>query len=123
MVCSLCKKEEETLIHLMTCLALQRNWKALEDEITKKLLKHINKHSEKQITYQVLNQAIFEYNDPALTLLQQRNRLELTRGLLSHTITTKLRRLAPNSISSLTQKLWKNFFIAFQKHIWLPRCE
>jgi hypothetical protein len=93
MVCLLCKKENETLIHLTTCSALQRNWKALEDEITKKLLKHVNKRSEKQITYQVLNQVIFKYNDPALTLLQQRNRSELTRGLLSHTINTKLCRL------------------------------
>jgi hypothetical protein len=71
----------------------------------------------------VLNQVIFEYNDPVFSLLKQRNRTELTRGLLSHTITSKLCRLAPHLISSLTQKLWKIFFITFQKQIWIPRCE
>jgi hypothetical protein len=71
----------------------------------------------------VLNRAIFEYNDPALTLLQQRNRSELTKGLISHTITNKLHKIAPQSVSSLTQKLLKTFFITFQKHIWIPKYE
>jgi hypothetical protein len=70
MVCPLYKNDEETLLHLTTCPALQQNWKALEEMITKKLLKHINKRSNHNITYQVLNRVIFEYNDPALTLLQ-----------------------------------------------------
>jgi hypothetical protein len=125
-VCPFCKEDEETLTHLTICPATQRNWKALEEMIIKKLLKHINKrsnYSNQNVTYQVLNQAIFEYNNPAFSLLKQRNRAELTRGLLSHTITSKLRRLAPHLISSLTQKLWKTFFITFQKQIWIPRCE
>jgi ribonuclease HI len=124
MVCPLCRNnEEETLLHLMTCSALQRNWKSLEEDITIKLLKHIKKRSHHIPSYQVLNRTIFEYNDLALSLLQQRNRSELTRGLVSHTITSKLRKIAPESVSSLTQKLLKSFFIAFQKHIWIPRCE
>jgi hypothetical protein len=66
---------------------------------------------------------IFKYNDLALTLLQQRNWSELTRGLISHTITNKLRKIAPQSVHLLTQKLLKTFFITFQKYIWIPKCE
>jgi hypothetical protein len=116
MVYLFCKKDEETLTHLTICPVTQRNWKALEEMIIKKLLKYINKRfnrSNQNVTYQVLNQAIFKYNDLALSLLKQRNWTELTKGLLSHTIISKLRRLALHLISSLTQKLWKTFFTTF----------
>jgi hypothetical protein len=114
MVYPLCRNEDEILLHLTTCLALQQNWKSLEDVIIVKLLKHIKKRSNNIPSYQVLNRTIFEYNDPALTLLQQRNRSEFTRGLVSHTIISKLCTIAPQSVSSLTQKLLKTFFIAFK---------
>jgi hypothetical protein len=73
MVCPLYRNDEETLLHLTTYPALQLNWKSLEEEITNKLLKHIKKRSKHIPTYQVLNRTIFEYNNLALTLLQQRN--------------------------------------------------
>jgi hypothetical protein len=102
MACPLCKTDDETLIHLTTCPALQSNWLKLEDDITKKILKHVKKHNKKSPTYQQINRSIFEYNDPALSMLKQRNRIELSRGLISHTITTKLRRFSPHSIHTLT---------------------
>jgi hypothetical protein len=76
MLCPLCKKEEETLLHLTTCPALQQNWKLLEEEITNKLLKHIRKRSQNNPSYQVLNRTIFEYNDPALPFLIDQNLLK-----------------------------------------------
>jgi hypothetical protein len=43
--------------------------------------------------------------------------------LILHTITNKLRRITPQLVSSLTQKLLKTFFITFKKNIWIPRCD
>jgi hypothetical protein len=50
--------------------------------------------------------------------------MELTRGLISTTITDKLQLLSSRSLThSISQKILFNFFISFQKLIWIPRCE
>ncbi|PKB97010.1 hypothetical protein RhiirA5_367589, partial [Rhizophagus irregularis] len=47
--------------------------------------------SSTKIVQGQLERIIFEYKDEAFPLLKERNRIELTRGLISDTIITKLR--------------------------------
>lgn len=86
--CPMCQEEEESLLHLMICNGTAEGFEIVEREVTQKILKSIKKFNSKStITYEALQKVIFEYKDEAFPLLISRNRLELTRGLISTTIT------------------------------------
>ena len=66
---------------------------------------------------------IFEYKDEAFPLLKERNCIELTRGLISDTIITKLRRFLSRKVTNeVVSRIIKHFHNAFRKYIWNPRC-
>jgi serine phosphatase RsbU (regulator of sigma subunit) len=67
---------------------------------------------------------IFEYKDEALPLLKQRNHAELTRGLISNTIVSKLRKFtSKKKTNTIIHQIIKKFHKAFKKYVWKPQCK
>lgn len=88
------------------------------------LQKCINKCTNVFLSSHIINQPIFEYNDPMLMLLKYRNHTEFTRKLILATIITKLCKLTIKSLAYyLVQKIIKLFFIHFYNLIWVPKCK
>ncbi|PKB92043.1 hypothetical protein RhiirA5_368478, partial [Rhizophagus irregularis] len=54
--------------------------------------------SSTKIVQEQLERIIFEYKDEAFPLIKERNCIELTRGLISDTIITKLRRFLSKKV-------------------------
>lgn len=125
-MCPACYNEEEDLKYMMTCLDHEEGFKMIEHDVTAKLDKYIRKYSKLKcpFTQKVLKATIFEYKDAAFPLLKQRNRFELTKGLISKTIVNNLTKLTSRKfIGSIVRKLIKLFHRGFKTYIWKPRCE
>ncbi|CAB5102090.1 unnamed protein product [Rhizophagus irregularis] len=123
--CPACRDHEETLNHLVICTGLEQAFLTAEKETIDKIRKYLKRFKcKKSVTINELYISIFEYRDPAFPELKQRNRQELLRGLISHTIVKKLRKLTSKRIASLLSlKIIKYFHEAFRKHVWKPRCK
>ncbi|EXX53699.1 uncharacterized protein OCT59_023294 [Rhizophagus irregularis] len=79
--------------------------------------------SSTKIVQGQLERIIFEYKDEAFPLLKERNRIELTRGLISDTIIIKLRCFLSKKVTNeVVTRIIKHFHKAFRKYIWNPRC-
>uniref|UniRef100_U9UTL5 Uncharacterized protein n=1 Tax=Rhizophagus irregularis (strain DAOM 181602 / DAOM 197198 / MUCL 43194) TaxID=747089 RepID=U9UTL5_RHIID len=123
--CPACRDHEETLNHLVICAGLEQAFLTAEKETIDKIRKYLKRFKcKKSVTINELYISIFEYRDPAFPELKQRNRQELLRGLISHTIVKKLRKLTSKRIASrLSLKIIKYFHEAFREHVWKPRCK
>ncbi|CAB4403351.1 unnamed protein product [Rhizophagus irregularis] len=123
--CPACRDHEETLNHLVICAGLEQAFLTAEKEMIDKIQKYLKRFKcKKSVTINELYISIFEYRDPAFPELKQRNRQELLRGLISHTIVKKLRKLTSKRIASrLSLKIIKYFYEAFREHVWKPRCK
>ncbi|PKC01532.1 hypothetical protein RhiirA5_381658 [Rhizophagus irregularis] len=124
-LCPACRDHEETLNHLVICAGLEHAFLTAEKEMIDKIRKYLKRFKcKKSGTINELYISIFEYRDPAFPELKQRNRQELLRGLISHTIVKKLRKLTSKRIASrLSLKIIKYFHEAFREHVWKPRCK
>ncbi|PKC72747.1 hypothetical protein RhiirA1_451929, partial [Rhizophagus irregularis] len=97
-LCPACCDHEETLNHLVICAGLEQAFLTAEKEMIDKIR-----------------------TDPAFPELKQRNRQELLRGLISHTIVKRLKKLTSRKIAScLSLKIIKYFHEAFREHVWKP---
>jgi exonuclease III/ribonuclease HI len=124
-LCPMCQQKEETLNHLLICDGTEEGFKCLEAEVSIKIFKAIKKlKPNTRITQHELEKLIFEYKDEAFPLLKNRNRAELSKGLVSNTIVTKLQQLTSRKAGRLlARKFIKAFHITFRSFIWKPRCE
>ncbi|GES74905.1 hypothetical protein GLOIN_2v1484475 [Rhizophagus clarus] len=87
----MCNKEEETLKHLTICKGTQKNFEVIEDQIITKIFKIIKKHNSKNnISYNELEKILFKYKDEVSSELKEKNRVELTIGLISSSIMMNL---------------------------------
>ncbi|GES77396.1 hypothetical protein GLOIN_2v1484475 [Rhizophagus clarus] len=87
----MCNKEEETLKYLTICEGTQENFEVIEDQIITKILKIIKKHNSKNnISYNELKKILFKYKDEVTSELKEKNRVELTRRLISSSIMMNL---------------------------------
>ncbi|POG58120.1 hypothetical protein GLOIN_2v1790829 [Rhizophagus irregularis DAOM 181602=DAOM 197198] len=120
-----CRDHEETLNHLVICAGLEQAFLTAEKETIDKIRKYLKRFKcKKSVTINELYISIIEYRDPAFPELKQRNRQELLRGLISHTIVKKLRKLTSKRIASrLSLKIIKYFYEAFREYVWKSRCK
>ncbi|CAB4431822.1 unnamed protein product [Rhizophagus irregularis] len=89
--CPMCLHDDEDIRHIVICPGHEDGFQQVESEVTSKIMKFIKKStSSTKIAQGQLERIIFEYKDEAFPLLKERNRIELTRGLISDTIITKL---------------------------------
>ncbi|POG73943.1 hypothetical protein GLOIN_2v1771926 [Rhizophagus irregularis DAOM 181602=DAOM 197198] len=96
-LCPACRDHEETLNHLVICAGLEHAFLTAEKEMIDKIRKYLKRF---------------------------KNRQELLRGLISHTIVKKLRKLTSKRIASrLSLKIIKYFHEAFREHVRKPRCK
>ncbi|GET00811.1 hypothetical protein GLOIN_2v1790829 [Rhizophagus clarus] len=118
LLCPMCNKEEETLKHLTICKGIQENFKVIEDQIITKILKIIKKHNSKNnISYNELEKILFKYKDEVSFELKEKNRVELTRGLISSSIMMNLQQKTFRKLSIINKYLpfpmvtWLNFVV------------
>jgi Zn finger protein HypA/HybF involved in hydrogenase expression len=97
--CPMCIREDETLPHNVICPGHEAGFKQVEEETTTKIQKFITKFTSSiKLRLGQLECIIFEYKDDAFPLFKEHNRLELTRGLISDTIMTKLQQYTSRKI-------------------------
>jgi hypothetical protein len=110
----------------MTCPGTEEGFRQVEEQVTKKIYNYISKTKTKASTCSKLmvETSIFEYKDAAFPLLKERNRAELSRGLISDTIVKKLQKFASRKVTNnLLQRIIRCFHKCFKKYVWKPRCE
>ncbi|CAB4407837.1 unnamed protein product [Rhizophagus irregularis] len=122
--CPMCLHDDEDIRHIVICPGHEDGFQQVELEVTSKIMKFIKKSaSSTKIVQRQLECIIFEYKDEAFPLLKERNCIELTRGLISDTIITKLRRFLSRKVTNeVVSRIIKHFHNAFRKYIWNPRC-
>ncbi|EXX54017.1 hypothetical protein RirG_238530 [Rhizophagus irregularis DAOM 197198w] len=122
--CPMCLHDDEDIRHIVICPGHEDGFQQVESEVTSKIMKFIKKStSSTKIVQGQLERIIFEYKDEAFPILKERNRIELTRGLISDTIITKLRRFLSKKVTNeVVTRIIKHFHKAFRKYIWNPRC-
>ncbi|CAB4407646.1 unnamed protein product [Rhizophagus irregularis] len=122
--CPMCLHDDEDIWHIVICPGHEDGFQQVESEVTSKIMKFIKKStSSTKVVQGQLEHIIFEYKDEAFPLLKERNRIELTRGLISDTIITKLRRFLSKKVTNeVVSRIIKHFHKAFRKYIWNPRC-
>ncbi|RGB22188.1 hypothetical protein C1646_678018 [Rhizophagus diaphanus] len=120
--CPMCRDHDETLKHSVICSGSEQGVILVEEEVTNKIWRYLKRFKcNRSFTIMDLNCSIFEYCDPAFPELKQRNRCELLKGLISHTIIKKLRIFTSRSITrSITLKIIKRFHTAFRELVWKP---
>ncbi|RGB25914.1 hypothetical protein C1646_771105 [Rhizophagus diaphanus] len=89
--CLMCLHDDEDIQHIVICPGHEDGFQQVELEVTSKIMKFIKKSaSSTKIVQGQLECIIFEYKDEAFPLLKECNHIELTRGLISDIIITKL---------------------------------
>ncbi|GBB90714.1 hypothetical protein RclHR1_17780001 [Rhizophagus clarus] len=125
LLCSMCNKEEETLKHLTICEGTQENFEVIENQIIIKILKIIKKHNSKNnISYNELKKILFKYKDEVTSELKEKNRVELTRGLISSSIMMNLQQKISRKLNKIIANKTINLFHKFFRSIlWKQYCE
>ncbi|GES76495.1 ribonuclease H-like domain-containing protein [Rhizophagus clarus] len=125
LLCPICNKEEETLKHLTICEGTQENFEVIENQIITKILKIIKKHNLKNnISYNELKKILFKYKDEVTSELKEKNRVELTRELISSSIMMNLQQKTSRKLSKIiTNKTINLFHKFFRSILWKQRCE
>jgi ribonuclease HI len=122
--CPSCLQMDESLQHILICDGTEDGFKQLEDYVTAKIKKYMEKITSKKMRIETVESTIFEYKDAAFPLLKERNRNELSRGLISSTIVKKLQRLTSKKVTNgIVQRILRYFHKAFRKFVWIPRCK
>lgn len=137
MECPCCKRQDESITHLIECDDLQQQWKIMEEEVITKAWKRLKKYNKKyqetrvttnrklsgvSINNSVLGEIIFPYYEQLYSQRSNTIRLEMLKGLWSITTKKKLENIVPKKyVDKFMNKCMRDFYVGVRNHIWKYR--